>query len=120
MSLVRFSINVSVVVVFVIAVARLGRRVCRLVDERNGVGRELRVTAVLGGYVTRLVSKRSRSTTVSGLLHVVDKCFSKSHDCVIRVSRGEGIYAGACRCTVGKIATRGSGLRRIPVRVLSV
>lgn len=120
MSLINFSIGISMIIMFVAAMTELNQEMYQLMSSEGKIKERLEIATILNKCVTELISEEDEDVAISNLLCIISEYFDGDRSYIIQIDEKRNVCANTYEYAMNGVTAEKDNLQEIPMEMLDI
>lgn len=120
LSLINFSIGISMIFMFVVAMVEMNQEMYTLMRREGKMKERLEIATVLNRCVGELLSEKEDDTAIRNLLGIISEYFNGDRSYIVEINEEKQVFVNTYEYAVNGITEEKDNLQEIPLDMLDV
>ena len=119
-SLINFSIGISMIFMFIVAMAEMNQEMYFLMRRDGKMKERLEIATVLNRCVGELLSEKEDDTAIHNLLGIISEYFNGDRSYIVEINEEKQVFVNTYEYAVNGITEEKNNLQEIPLDMLDI
>ena len=118
MSLINFSIGISMIVMFVAMMTELNQEMYELISSEGKRKERLEIATILNKCVAELISGEDEDAAISNLLHIISEYFDGDRSYIVQIDEKRNVCANTYEYAMNGVTAEKDNLQEVPMEMI--
>lgn len=119
LSLINFSIGISMIIMFVATMTELNQEMYELMSSEGKIKERLEIATILNNCVAELLSEEDEDVAISNLLHIISEYFDGDRSYIIQIDEKRDVCANIYEYVMNGVTSEKDNLQEVPMEMVS-
>ena len=118
MSLINFSIGISMIIMFVATMTELNQEMYELMSSEGKIKERLEIATILNKCVAELISGEDEDAAISNLLRIISEYFDGDRSYIIQIDEKKNTCANTYEYAMNGVTAEKDNLQEVPMEMV--
>ena len=117
-SLINFSIGISMIIMFVAMMTELNQEMYELISSEGKIKERLEIATILNNCIAELISGEDEDDAISNLLHIITEYFDGDRSYIVQIDEKRNICANTYEYAMNGVTAEKDNLQEVPMEMV--